>query len=131
MRRLCVTVLFCLLPMTAMAQTRVLQWDQIGASSAATAQSWVYTVTDNGAPVAAASVTCSGTTTVTCQRPITLTPGLHRFVVTVSGNGITVSSDPLSSEDPTKPANLRITMNVAVNADGTAELLAFNVSKEP
>jgi hypothetical protein len=131
MRRLCVTVLFCLLPMTALAQTRVLQWDQTGASSPAVAQSWKYDLTDNGAPVAAATVTCSGTTTVVCQRPITLTAGVHSLVVTVNGNGLTLASDALTTEDPSKPTNLRLSMLVSVNADGTAELLAFNVSKEP
>jgi hypothetical protein len=114
----------------ALAQTRVLAWDMPGASSAATAQGWTYVVTNNGAAMQAGAVTCQGTTTITCRRAITLGTGINRLVVFVTGGGITVSSDPLASEDPPKPMNLRIEMTVAVNPDGTAELRAFNVEKQ-
>ena len=129
-------LLVCALVLSASevsAQSRNLEWD-LTASSPAAAQAWAYAVTDNGQAVAASPVACVASASsgvATCRRPITLTPGAHTLVVTVTGNGVVLSSAPFATEDPSRPTNLRLTMTVAVRSDGTAEMLAFNVEKLP
>lgn len=131
LRTLLVTVLVLLACATSvMAQSRVLAWDMQGVSSAAVAQGWTYAVTQNGTAVPAATVTCQAGTPVVCKRPVTLVTGINRFVVTVTGNGITVPSDQMSSEDPVKPTNLRLEIIVALKPDGSAEMLAFSAQKQ-
>jgi hypothetical protein len=131
MSRLLIAVVSLLLyAAPAVAQTRVLAWDMVGVSGA-TASTFVYAVTDNGQPVPSAPITCTGSTNATCKRPFTLTPGEHRLVVTVGGNGTSITSDAFTTQDPVKPTNLRLELLVAVKADGTAELLAMHVEKLP
>lgn len=134
---LLVCALVALAGAQALAQVnRSLQWDMVGVNGSV-AQSYTYTVTDNGAPAqpTSATVTCAGTTAL-CSRPITLAAGVHTIVVTATGNGITATSDPLTTApigpaDPPKPTNLRLTTVVAVNADGSVTLLTASVEKLP
>jgi predicted phage tail protein len=116
MRRLFLTAaLFCLLPMTAMAQT----------NPVAAGQAFTVAFDHDGAVLA--------TTARTCAIP-GQSSGAHAVTVTAInafGSATSPALTVTAGTAPTAPSNLRISMTVAINADGTAELLAFNVSKEP
>jgi hypothetical protein len=90
-------------------------WDQTGVASAADAQALTYRYYPDGAAVGIVltGVTCSGTTTVTCQAPFpAFTPGTHTLTLT-AGNiaGESAKSAPFAFQFvviPAAPGNLRI-----------------------
>lgn len=67
-----------------------------------------------------------------CAIP-SVTTGAHTVTITAVNAFGTTPSAPLTATGgtaPSAPTNLRISMQIAVNVDGTAELLAFNVEKQ-
>jgi hypothetical protein len=133
MRRLFLFALFCLLPITALAQT----------NPVAAGQAFTVAFDHDGQNVSGFRCFVDGkpagadlaSTARQCSIP-GQTAGAHTVTVVAfnafAPNG--VSSAPLTvtaGTAPTAPSNLRISMNIAIKADGSAELLAFNVSKEP
>jgi predicted phage tail protein len=132
MRRLFLTAaLFCLLPMTALAQT----------NPVAAGQAFTVAFDHDGQNVTGFQCNVDGkpagavlaTTARTCAIP-GQSSGAHAVTVTAInafGSATSPALTVTAGTAPTAPSNLRISMTVAINADGTAELLAFNVSKEP
>ena len=116
LRQTVLGVLLLLLATSGAAQTstRVLQWDQPGAT-VAEAMACTYTVAiDAAAPVGAPqSCTLAGTMT-RCTTPITYADGPHTIVVTGRNGFGAASSAPLSGAPPVPAVNVTVIVTVTV-----------------
>src|SRR4030095_4421265 len=100
---LAAALLFVAVPVSAQVPvagpTSFFQWTQ-SAANAATAQAYVYRYYMDGAATStmATSVTCAGTTTITCEAAVpAMTPGNHTVQISAASTvGESAKSSPFS-----------------------------------